>query len=352
MNIVLITGASGLIGNESVNFFSNKFDLVIGIDNDMRKYFFGDDASIIKNTDFNIKNIKNYIHFNIDIRNYDDLNKIFNLYNNDIKLIIHTAAQPSHDWSINDPLIDYNINANGTLNLLELTRKYCKNAIFIYTSTNKVYGDNPNKLPLIEKEKRWEIIDNHEFYNGITEKMSIDNTKHSLFGVSKLSADLMCQEYGKYFNIKTGIFRCGCLTGPKHKGVEQHGFLSYLIKTYLLNKQYKIYGYKGKQVRDNIHSYDLINIFWNFYTKPLYGEIFNIGGGRENSCSILEIFDILDNKINNKNKNKYIYINENRIGDHIWYISDIKKYKNIYNNFKIKYNLNDIIDDIIKNIEI
>lgn len=346
MNIALITGSAGLIGSESVNFFSKKFDLIIGIDNNMREYFFGKDASIL-NIENELENtVDNYKHYNVDIRNFDDMKKIFETYNSDIKLIIHTAAQPSHDWATKEPFTDFSINANGTLNLLELTRQYCSNSVFIYTSTNKVYGDNPNYLPLIELPTRWEIDSTHKYYSkGIDETLSIDYTKHSLFGASKLSADILCQEYGRYFNMNVGIFRCGCLTGENHQGVQLHGFLSYIIKCALNNNTYNIFGYKGKQVRDNIYSFDLINAFWYYYNDPQPGCVFNMGGGRENSVSILELIDIFKKKYNLTLNYKYTEIP--RIGDHIWYISDYSKFQSFYPDWKITYNLEKIINNII-----
>lgn len=346
MNIALITGSAGLIGSESVNFFSKKFDLIIGIDNNMREYFFGKDASIL-NIENELENtVDNYKHYNVDIRNFDDMKKIFETYNSDIKLIIHTAAQPSHDWAAKEPFTDFSINANGTLNLLELTRQYCSNSVFIYTSTNKVYGDNPNYLPLIELPTRWEINSTHKYYfKGIDETLSIDYTKHSLFGASKLSADILCQEYGRYFNMNVGIFRCGCLTGENHQGVQLHGFLSYIIKCALNNNTYNIFGYEGKQVRDNIYSFDLINAFWYYYNDPQPGCVFNMGGGRENSVSILELIDIFKNKYNLTLNYKYTEIP--RIGDHIWYISDYSKFQSFYPDWKITYNLEKIINNII-----
>jgi CDP-paratose 2-epimerase len=347
MKIIIITGSFGLIGSEAVSFFSKKFDIVIGIDNNMREYFFGKDASVLKNEKLLKEKYNNYIHFNTDIRNKIELEKIFKEYNTDIKLIIHTAAQPSHDWAVKEPFTDFSINAIGTLNLLELTRQYCTKSVFIYTSTNKVYGDNPNYLPLVELQNRWEIDSKHKYsLNGIDETMSIDYTKHSLFGVSKLSADLLCQEYGKYFNMNVGIFRCGCLTGENHQGVQLHGFISYFLKCAINNQKYNIYGYKGKQVRDNIHSFDLITAFWHFYNNPLLGEVFNMGGGRNNSTSILELIEILKNDFNiNMNFN---YVDIPRIGDHIWYISDFNKFQSIYPNWKLTYNLKDIIKNMIK----
>ena len=346
MNILLITGSSGLIGSEAVKFFSSKFDKVIGIDNDMRSYFFGSNAST-QNTNIELlKKVDNYIHQNIDIRNVKDLELIFKEYQSEIKMIVHTAAQPSHDWAAKEPFTDFTVNANGTLNLLELCRNHCPDATFIFTSTNKVYGDSPNFLPLVESEKRWEIDRNHDYFEkGIDEKMSIDHTKHSLFGASKVAADILVQEYGRYFGMNTGVFRGGCLTGPNHAGTELHGFLSYLVKCAIQNKEYTIFGYKGKQVRDNIHSFDLVNMFWHFHQNPKKGEVYNAGGSRHSNCSIIEAIDIIK-QISGK-KLKYSLAKNNRIGDHIWWISDIQKFKSHYPNWNYKYDLNDIISQII-----
>lgn len=338
MNIALITGSSGLIGGESVEFFASKFDLIIGIDNNLRLYFFGEDGSTIWNKNRLEEKFDNFQSNDIDIRDYTSLEKVFSEYGNDIKLIVHTAAQPSHDWAAKEPITDFEVNANGTLNMLELTRLHCNDAVFIFTSTNKVYGDTPNNLPLIELEKRWEIDQSHPYYNfGIDEQMSIDNTKHSVFGASKVAADVMAQEYGKYFGMKIGIFRGGCLTGPNHSGAQLHGFLAYLMKCAITKNQYTIFGYKGKQVRDNIHSYDLVNMFWHFYQNPRQGEVYNAGGGRFANCSMLEAIDCCE-KITG-NKMNYSYAETNRIGDHIWYISDVNKFKNHYPEWNWKFDL-------------
>lgn len=349
MKIALITGSAGLIGSEAVEFFSNRFDSIIGIDNNMREEYFGPEASTLWNKERLENQLSNYIHHNIDIRDSKAVNKVFSTYGKDIKLVIHTAAQPSHDWAAQDPIMDFTVNANGTLVLLEATRKYSEKAVFIFTSTNKVYGDTPNSLPLDEKETRWEIDKKHSYYlNGIDENMSIDHTKHSLFGVSKASADLLVQEYGTYFGMKTGIFRGGCLTGPNHSGTQLHGFLSYLMKCAITGKHYTVFGYNGKQVRDNIHSYDLINMFWYFYQNPNMGEVFNAGGGRYSNCSMLEAISLCE-KITDKKMN-WSYSEANRIGDHIWWISDISKFKNMYPLWEYKYNLDDILEQIFNNI--
>tara|TARA_Y100000590_G_C15709943_1_gene1009928 strand:+ start:68 stop:1111 length:1044 start_codon:yes stop_codon:yes gene_type:complete len=345
MSILLITGSGGLIGSESVKFFSGKFSKIIGIDNDKRAYFFGKRASVKKNI-FNIKKqYKNYYHYNIDIRNFTKLKKIFKKFKKKITFVIHCAAQPSHDWAASDPFLDYSINSTGTLNILENIRLNCPNAKLAHLSTNKVYGDRPNTLQLQEKKMRYELKKNKFYRNGINENMSVDNCKHSLFGASKLAADIYCQEYLKYFNLKVGVFRAGCLTGPLHQGAELHGFLSYLIKMAKEKKTYNIFGYKGKQVRDNIHSEDVVSALWEFYKVKNNSGIYNMGGGRKNSCSILEVIDILKKKHNIKMK--YKILKGNRIGDHIWYISDMSKFKKKHSNWRIKKSLDEIINDIV-----
>jgi CDP-paratose 2-epimerase len=345
MTICIITGSSGLIGSESVTFFSKKFDKVVGIDNNMRARFFGDDASTEWNTKYLLETIPNFEHHSIDIRDMEEVQKIFSSYQNDIKLVVHTAAQPSHDWAANEPITDFTVNANGTLNLLEATRLNCSNAVFIFTSTNKVYGDTPNYLPLIEHEKRWEIDEKHPYFtHGINEEMSIDNTKHSLFGASKVAADVLVQEYGKYFGMNTGVFRGGCLTGPNHSGTKLHGFLSYLMKCAITGENYTVFGYKGKQVRDNIHSWDLVNMFWYFYQNPRQGEVYNAGGGRYSNCSMAEAIEMCQ-EITGKPMN-YQYSENNRIGDHIWWISDVSKFKAHYPSWNWKYNIHDILTQI------
>jgi CDP-paratose 2-epimerase len=347
MTICIITGSSGLIGSESVTFFSKKFDKVVGIDNNMRARFFGDDASTEWNTKYLLETIPNFEHHSIDIRDMEEVQKIFSSYQNDIKLVVHTAAQPSHDWAANEPITDFTVNANGTLNLLEATRLNCSNAVFIFTSTNKVYGDTPNYLPLIEHEKRWEIDDKHPYFtHGINEEMSIDNTKHSLFGASKVAADVLVQEYGKYFGMNTGVFRGGCLTGPNHSGTKLHGFLSYLMKCAITGEKYTVFGYKGKQVRDNIHSWDLVNMFWYFYQNPRQGEVYNAGGGRYSNCSMAEAIEMCQ-EITGKPMN-YQYSENNRIGDHIWWISDVSKFKAHYPSWNWKYNIHDILTQIFE----
>ena len=347
MKIALVTGSAGLIGSQACNFFSGEGYKIIGIDNDMRAYFFGEDSSTKDSLESLKSKINDYEHYNIDIRDYEKLNQIFSKYSNDIDIVIHTAAQPSHDWAANEPLTDFSINATGTINMLEVTRLNCPKATFIFTSTNKVYGDTPNKSSYIqERESRWECVNDLGNPTSIDETMSIDNTKHSVFGASKVSADVMCQEYGKYFGMNVGIFRGGCLTGPNHAGAELHGFLSYLVKCIVNDKPYTIFGYKGKQVRDNIHSLDLVNMFWEFHQNPKQGEVYNAGGGRDNSTSILEAIDTI-NRIAGTNWNNYNVSEQNRIGDHIWYISDLTKFRTHYPNWNIIIDLEETIKQMV-----
>jgi len=353
MKVALITGCSGLIGSQSVEFFIQKGYLVVGIDNHMRGYFFGPQSS----TEHVTKKLSDlyegsFMFYNTDIRDFDSLLKIFEKFSQDIEIVIHTAAQPSHDWASKEPITDFTVNANGTINLLELTRKYCKNASFIFTSTNKVYGDRPNKLNLIEGDLRFYVKGNDSF--AIDETMSIDNSLHSVFGASKLAADIMVQEYGKYFNMNTVCFRGGCLTGPQHSGAELHGFLSYLIKCIVTRKKYTIYGYNGKQVRDNIHSWDLVNMFWYYHQHPTKGEIYNAGGGIHNSISILEAIKKInqickENIMNWEEWVDYEVINDNRKGDHMYYVTNFDKFKNHYPDWPgITINLKSLINQMVK----
>lgn len=347
MSKSLITGSTGLIGSEAVKFFADKGFDVFGIDNNLRKYFFGQDGDTTWKRKELEQNIPNYQHYSCDIRDNEAVEKIFR--NDKFDLIIHCAAQPSHDWAIKEPVTDFTVNANGTLVLLENYRKYCPEAVFIFTSTNKVYGDTPNRLPLIELETRYELPANHQYYQGIDESMSLDQTKHSIFGASKVAADIMVQEYGKYFGLKTGIFRGGCLTGPAHSAAELHGFLAYLIKCISEGRKYKIFGYKGKQVRDNIHSYDLVNMFWHFYQDPKCGEVYNAGGSRHSNISILEAIAKIEILL--KKKAEYTYLDNNRIGDHIWYISDVSKFKKHYPGWNYEYNIDDILREMCGTIK-
>jgi CDP-paratose 2-epimerase len=345
MATVLVTGSAGLIGSESVRFFADMGFNVVGIDNDMRAYFFGKSASTAWNRNYlQQAHGQQYQHYSIDIRDRTAVEELFKEYSSDIVLIIHTAAQPSHDWAANEPHTDFTINANGTLVLLEAARQYCHDAVFIFTSTNKVYGDTPNFLPLEEHDTRWEIMQEHPYFDGIDETMSIDNSKHSLFGASKVAADILVQEYGRYFGMKTASFRGGCLTGPAHSGAKLHGFLAYLMHCTITGDQYTIFGYKGKQVRDNIHSYDLVNAFHHFYQNPRSGEVYNIGGSRHSNCSMLEAITVCE-ELAGKKLN-YDYSNQCRMGDHVWYISNVQKFRAHYPLWFYKYSLQDILKEI------
>lgn len=344
MSVVLVTGSAGLIGSEAVRFFAWLGYRVVGIDNDMRRYFFGEEASTLWNRDELLEQFDNYSHLNIDIRDEEAVIDVFQNYGSDIVLIIHAAAQPSHDWAAAEPFTDFTVNANGTLVLLECTRRFCPEAVFIFTSTNKVYGDTSNDLPLIEQETRWEIEPLHTYREGIDETMSIDQSKHSLFGASKVAADMLVQEYGRYFGMKTACFRGGCLTGPNHSGAKLHGFLSYLMKCTMAGEPYTIFGYKGKQVRDNIHSYDLVNAFYHFYRNPRIGEVYNIGGSRFSNCSMLEAVRLCE-EIAGKKLN-WTYSESNRSGDHIWWISDVSKFKSHYPDWEFEYDVGDMLEQI------
>ena len=345
----LVTGSAGLIGSEAVKFLIAKGFDVFGIDNDMRSYFFGKDASTNwKKQELEKAYPKNYWHYNIDIRDKEHIKKLFReaMFN----LIIHTAAQPSHDWAAKEPFTDFEINANGTLNLLENYRQYCPNAVFIFTSTNKVYGDSPNKVKYIENELRYELDDDQYGTYGFDETLTIDNSKHSLFGASKVAADILVQEYGKYFGLNTGVFRGGCLTGPAHSAAELHGFLGYLVKCIKMEKKYTIFGYKGKQVRDNIHSFDLVNAFWHFYQKPRPGEVYNMGGSRFSNISMLEAIYKIENLVGKKAIIEYK--EENRSGDHIWYISDVRKFMSHFPMWRYEYDIDKILIEMAEGIRV
>lgn len=346
MRRCLVTGSSGLVGSESVRFFLDKGYDVVGIDNDMRHYFFG---SSTKEVQDELKTLDRYTHVDADIRNLHELEPLFNdMGSPPFEIVIHCAAQPSHDWAAKEPHTDFSINAMGTLNLLELTRLNCPKASFIFMSTNKVYGDRPNFHPdLREESTRYEVS---TLSHGIDETMSIDACKHSIFGASKVAADVMVQEYGRYFGMNTVCFRGGCITGKQHCGAKLHGFLSYLVKCICEDRPYTIFGYKGKQVRDNIHAYDLVNAFWNYHMNPRPGEVYNMGGGRDNAVSVMEVIDMVNRKRGGVDKwDKYIYDEENRIGDHIWYISDLRKFKDHYPDWDITFKIEDIIHELVVN---
>ena len=345
MSIVIVTGSAGLIGAEAVRFFTEKGMDVVGIDNDMRRYFFGEGASTKWSRERLCHDIPSYSHESVDIRDAAAINAIFRRYGGEIAAVIHTAAQPSHDWAAREPVTDFTTNANGTLNLLEATRRHAEQAVFIFTSTNKVYGDTPNALPLVELETRWELSPDHPWAaHGIPESMSIDQTLHSLFGASKVAADVLVQEYGRYFGMKTAVFRGGCLTGPGHSGAELHGFLSYLMKCAVSGDRYTVFGYKGKQVRDNIHSHDLVAAFWEVIQAPRSGVVYNMGGGRFSNCSMLEAVRICE-ELAGRPMN-IGYQDGNRVGDHIWWISDIRAFQHDYPDWRQQYDLRRIMEDI------
>ncbi len=345
MSVIIVTGSGGLIGSAAAEYFAALGHDIVGIDNDMRQKFFGPDASTVWNRKrLEEKLGKQYKHFDIDIRDVNGVGDVFLKFGKNIQAVIHTAAQPSHDWAATNPVEDFTINANGTMNLLEATRKVCPEAVFIFTSTNKVYGDTPNRLPLVELETRWEIDPSHTYQNGIREDMSVDHCLHSLFGVSKLAADELVQEYGRYFDMRTACFRGGCLTGPNHSGAELHGFLAYLMRCAVIGKPYKIYGYKGKQVRDNIHNDDLVRAFHEVIKDPKVARVYNIGGGRTSNCSMLEAIT-LSEEISGK-KLDSTYVDDSRVGDHIWWISDNGKFMSDYPNWRVEKSIKDILTEI------
>jgi len=344
MRSIIVTGSAGLIGSETVKHFAKEGYRVCGIDNDMRSRFFGAEASTKKTRDDLVKTVPNYQHFDLDIRDAKGVLDLFRQNRENIAAVVHTAAQPSHDWAARDPQTDFTVNANGTLNLLEAAREVCPEAPFVFTSTNKVYGDTPNRLPLRELPLRWEIEPGHEYEPGISETMSIDYTKHSLFGASKAAADLLVQEYGRYFGMPTVCFRGGCLTGPAHAGAELHGFLSYLMICTVTGRPYRVFGYGGKQVRDNIHSADLVDAFAAFIRAPRAGEVYNIGGSRHSNCSMLEAINLCE-EISGRRLD-WKYEENNRIGDHIWWISDVRKFQGHYPEWKFRYGQREILEEI------
>ena len=345
MSVALVTGSAGLIGSEAVDSLVARGYDVVGIDNDMRRRFFGEDASTAwQRSELERRHGRHYVHEAIDIRDADAVMALLARYGNSVSVIIHTAAQPSHDWAAREPFTDFGVNATGTLNLLEATRQHCPQAVFIFTSTNKVYGDTPNRLPLVEQETRWEIDPSHPFVDGIDESMSIDQSTHSLFGASKVAADVLVQEYGRYFGIRTGVFRGGCLTGPHHSGTMLHGFLAYLMKCTVTGTPYRVFGYKGKQVRDNIHSADLVSAFHAFIAAPRVAEVYNMGGSRFSHCSMLEAITLCQSIAGRELA--WTYEEQNRIGDHIWYVSDIGKFRRHYPEWAQRYDVTALLQDI------
>ena len=350
MSVAVITGSAGLVGAETVRRFAREGLTPVGIDNNMRAYFFGDEGSTKWAAERLMEEVPEYRHVPLDIRDYGACDALFSELAGDIAVVIHAAAQPSHDWAAREPITDFGVNALGTLNMLELTRKYAPDAPFIFTSTNKVYGDTPNALPLVESETRWEVDPAHVYAErGIDETMSIDQCKHSVFGVSKVAADVMVQEYGRYFGLRTVCFRGGCLTGPGHSGAELHGFLSYLMKCAITKREYRIFGYKGKQVRDNIHSSDLVNAFWHVYKNPRVGEVYNMGGSRHSNCSMAEAVALCE--LIAGNRMKTIYVDENRSGDHMWWISDVSKFQSHYPDWHYGYSLQQLLEEIYRGFE-
>jgi CDP-paratose 2-epimerase len=343
VSVAIVTGAVGLIGSEAVRHFCSLGMHVVGIDNNMRAYFFGEDASTMWMRE-ELEGLRGYEHHTTDIRNADEVFGIFRHFGKNVELVVHTAAQPSHDWATREPFTDFSVNAVGTLTVLEAARQFSPNAMFIFTSTNKVYGDAPNRLPLVEMETRWEIEPTHRFSCGISEDMSIDQSMHSIFGASKVAADLMVQEYGRYFGMNTACFRCGCLTGPNHSGAQLHGFLAYLMKCCVTGVSYQVFGYKGKQVRDNIHSADLISAFEHVLRAPRQAEVYNMGGGRVSNCSMLEAITMCE-EISGR-KLQCEYSETSRQGDHIWWISDVARFQTHYPDWKLNYNVPLILREI------
>jgi CDP-paratose 2-epimerase len=345
MSVVVVTGSAGLIGSESVAYFAELGYEIVGVDNDFRQRFFGPEAS----TQWNRRALearfgRQYVHVDADVRDAAAMDALFARYAGRIALVIHAAGQPSHDWAAGDPQTDFTVNANGTLCLLEATRKHAPAAVFIFTSTNKVYGDAPNELPLVELATRWEIAADHPYWNGIDEQLRIDQSKHSLFGASKIAADVLVQEYGRYFSMPTAVFRCGCLTGPNHSGTKLHGFLAYLLKCIVVGEPYTVLGYKGKQVRDNIHSRDLVAAFEQVFRAPRCGEVYNAGGTRFSNCSMLEAIALCEDVAGRKLD--WSYVETNRIGDHVWYISDMAKFKSHYPGWTQHYDLGSLLAEM------
>jgi CDP-paratose 2-epimerase len=346
MSTAIISGSGGLIGSESVRHFIEAGYRVVGLENDMRAKFFGPDASTSHTTQTLLESFPDeFRSLDIEIRDADGVERIFSAEPaGEIELVIHTAAQPSHDWAASDPQTDFGVNANGTLNLLEATRKHAPDATFVFCSTNKVYGDLPNELLLVEQAQRLELPEGHRYWQGIDTTMSIDRSTHSLFGVSKTAADLLTQEYGRYFEMPTVCFRGGCLTGPNHAGTQLHGFLSYLMRCTMTGEPYTVFGYGGKQVRDNIHAADMAMAFEAFHRTPRAGAVYNIGGGRQSNCSMLEAIECCQ-EIAGRELD-WSLGDENRVGDHRWWISDLEPFKRDYPGWDITHDVRDILRQI------
>jgi CDP-paratose 2-epimerase len=346
MPSAIITGSGGLIGSEAVRHFVEQGYDVIGIENDLRASFFGPEASTSHVSEELVDRYPTFRWENLDIRDAASVSRVFRENARGLELVIHAAAQPSHDWAASDPQTDFAVNANGTLNLLEATRRHKPDATFIFTSTNKVYGDRPNHLPLVEGEKRLEVPEDHEYHGGIDTTMSIDLCMHSLFGVSKAAADLMVQEYGRYFDIPTVCFRGGCLTGPSHAGAKLHGFLSYLMRCTVTGERYTVFGYNAKQVRDNIHSADVVRAFGAFHAAPRVGAVYNLGGGRASNCSMLEAIEICE-RIAGRQLD-WGLSDQPRIGDHRWWISDLAQFESDYPGWSLEYDIEAIVAEIYR----
>ncbi|MCB0862221.1 MAG: NAD-dependent epimerase/dehydratase family protein [Solirubrobacterales bacterium] len=344
MKTAIVTGSGGLIGSQTVATLVDTGWHVIGIENDMRARFFGPEASTRGTSDRLSEQFGEFDDVDLDIRDSEGILRLFSDINGGADLVVHTAAQPSHDWAARDPQTDFGVNALGTLNLLEAARQTCPDAPFIFCSTNKVYGDLPNQLPLISLESRVELPENHPFFEGIDTSMSIDQSTHSLFGVSKASADLLVQEYGRYFDMPTVCFRGGCLTGPQHAGAELHGFLAYLMKCVVTDRPYTVFGYEGKQVRDNIHCADLVSAFLEFANAPKVAAVYNIGGGRRSNCSMLEAIEACE-RIASRELD-WTLGGENRIGDHRWWISDLTPFERDYPGWEQRYGIEEILTEI------
>jgi CDP-paratose 2-epimerase len=345
VSVALVTGSGGLIGSEAVRHFADLGLDVVGIDNDMRQEFFGPEASTAWNVDRLKQDLgSKYSHHGIDIRDREGLQKIFQSYGKDIAVVIHTAAQPSHDWAVRDPFTDFDVNATGTLNVLQNVRDHAIEAAVIHCSTNKVYGDRPNTLPLEEKTTRWELPEDHPYYNGITEDMSIDQCLHSVFGASKVAADVMVQEYGRYFGMKTALFRGGTLTGPAHSATELHGYLGYVMRCNMERRTYKIFGYQGKMVRDSIHSHDVLTAFEAFFRNPRQGAVYNLGGGRFSNSSHLEAFALCEKITGEEMRTEYK--EANRVGDHKWWIGSNARFQADYPEWKQVYDVPMILQEI------
>jgi CDP-paratose 2-epimerase len=345
MAIAIVTGSGGLVGSEAARHFASIGLDVAGIDNDMRRVFFGEEASTAGNVELVQASLGSaYRHHDVDVRDRVAVMKLFERYGENIGVVIHAAAQPSHDWAASDPFTDFDINAAGTLNMLEATRRHAAEAPFIFVSTNKVYGDRPNDLPLIELETRYEIEPSHTYARGIREDMPIDDCLHSIFGASKAAADLMVQEYGRYFGMRTVCFRGGTLTGPSHAATELHGFLAYLMRCSMAGKRYRVFGYKGKQVRDAIHSTDLVRAFHRFFEQPRAAAVYNIGGGRRSNCSVIEAITLCQ-EISGK-KLDWEYIQGSRTGDHIWWIGDNGKFERDFPGWEMEYGVDEILKEI------